>query len=273
MDIEHLSKSQIVLLTLLVSFVTSIATGIVTVSLMDQAPPGIAQTVNRVIERTVEKVAPAGQAAASVVTQQTTVVVKESDLIAQAVERVSPSLVRLYASSEEGVPLLGFAVVLDASGTLAADGSALDSGDVVAQLSDGSRVRAFVTTRDASSGVVFLRTATSTLDEKSPTWSPIAVSNAHSVLGETVVALSGRTAARIAAGIITSFMSGKGDLQIIDTDIATDSIASGSPLIDADGSLIGVSTGVARASSPSGFISASALMLKQEEKTEQKKDL
>ena len=30
MDIEHLTKHQIVLLTLLVSFVTSIATGIVT---------------------------------------------------------------------------------------------------------------------------------------------------------------------------------------------------------------------------------------------------
>ena len=34
MDLEKLNKSQIVLLTLLVSFVTSIATGIVTVALM-----------------------------------------------------------------------------------------------------------------------------------------------------------------------------------------------------------------------------------------------
>src|SRR4029077_18213268 len=54
MDIEKLTKSQIVLLTLLVSFVTSIATGIVTVSLMDQAPPAIAQSVSRIVEHTVE---------------------------------------------------------------------------------------------------------------------------------------------------------------------------------------------------------------------------
>ena len=58
MDIEQLNRTQILLLTLLVSFVTSIATGIVTVSLMGQAPHGITQTVNRIFERTVEKVVP-----------------------------------------------------------------------------------------------------------------------------------------------------------------------------------------------------------------------
>ena len=86
MEIEELSKSQIILLTLLVSFITSIEPGIVTVSLMDQAPPIIAQTVNRVIERTVETVVPKGQTASTVVTQEKTVIVKETDLISQAVK-------------------------------------------------------------------------------------------------------------------------------------------------------------------------------------------
>jgi len=265
MNMEQLSKSQIVLLTLLVTFVTSIATGIVTVSLMDQAPPVVAQTVNRIIERTIQTVAsttPRGQAATTIVTQEKTIVVKESDLISQAVEKVAPSIVRLYTSDVESPAFLGLGVVLDPSGTIVSDAGALgEAAEGMLQRADGSHVRAFVTSRNADLGVVYLATATTTVDGKPAAWTPIAIAQEHPLLGETVIMLAGKTIARIAGGIVTAVTPGADKVpEVIETDIAPDPILAGSPLINTDGSLVGLSTIVSRASAPSGFISGSILM-------------
>ena len=266
MDIEKLTKSQIILLTLLVSFVTSIATGIVTVSLMDQAPPIVAQTVNRVIEHTVETVVPTtGQAATSIVTQQKTVVVNEADLIAQAVQKVSPSIVKLYSRDPDAPQFLGLALVLDSSGRLAADTAALgESADANVALPDGTLVRAFVRSRDAKDGFALLQAATST-GGKPIAWKPADISLSSPTLGESVVALSGKTIARISNGIVTAVIPGNESADVVDTNVSQDSIMSGSPLVTTDGTVLGVSTEVSRASSQSGFISAGVLVAKPTE--------
>lgn len=264
MDIEQLSKSQTVLLTLLVSFITSIATGIVTVSLMDQAPPAIAQTVNRVIERTVEAAAPVAQTASTVVTQQKTVVVQESDLVAQAVASVSPAVVRLYTSdggAGTAPTFLGLGVVLDASGTVATDAGALgESADANIILPDGTSVRAFVTSRDTLAEIAYLTPATST-EQKPVSWHAAPIGTKTPVLGQSVVALSGETVARIGDGLISAITPGVSGATsgLIDTDIPDSAVMPGSPLIDTNGNVIGISTGASRASSPSGFVPAAAL--------------
>lgn len=56
MNIEDLSKSQLLLLMVLVNFIVSIATGVLTVSLLDQSSPTVTRTINQLVERTVETV-------------------------------------------------------------------------------------------------------------------------------------------------------------------------------------------------------------------------
>jgi len=262
MDIEQLSRSQTVLLTLLVSFVTSIATGIVTVSLMDQAPPVVAQTVNRVIERTVQQVVP-DQSAAAATTQTKTVVVNESDLISQAVDRTTRSIVRVYSNDTQPV-FLGLGVVVEASGTVATDASILSSsGDALVELPNSSYVHASITTRDSVNGVAYLAPATTTTEGKTPIWTPVSLASQNPTLGEAVVALSGNTVARVADGIITSVIPNSdptGLQSVVDTSISASSIMSGSPLIDTDGNLIGLSTGSSQTVSSSGFVPTSILI-------------
>ncbi len=132
MDIEKLTKQQIVLVTLLVSFVTSIATGIVTVALMDQAPPGVTQTINQVVERTVERVVtpPTTGNSAAVITKET-IVVKEDDKIVSAIEKNKNSIARIYTNSNDPSDrlLIGLGTVVSKDGLIV-------TGDVFADTSE-----------------------------------------------------------------------------------------------------------------------------------------
>ena len=87
MDIKDLNKTQLILLAVLLSFVTSIATGITTVTLMQQAPKSITTPINRVVQQTIEKIQ---QVEGKTVTQ--TVVVKEEDLVVDAIAKNKSSI-------------------------------------------------------------------------------------------------------------------------------------------------------------------------------------
>ena len=82
MDVKELNKSQLILLAILLSFITSIATGIVTVTLLQQAPISVTTPINRVVQQTVEKIT---QIEGKPTVQ--TVVVKEEDLVVDAIAK------------------------------------------------------------------------------------------------------------------------------------------------------------------------------------------
>ncbi len=261
MDIEELSKSQIVLLVLLVSFVTSMATGIVTVSLMDQAPPSVAQTVDRVIQQTIKEVATPDQTASAAIAAPLTktVIMDESDEIAGAVQKTAPSVVRLFSS--DGTTFLGMGVVLDTSGTVVTDTAAVgDASGVSLLLSGGEMLQAAVTTRDAQNGLALLSVATSSESTSTPAWVPVGMPAAAPALGETVVLLSGQSTPWVGSGLVSSIVpASSGSVALVNTDISGDNVLYGSPLVDTSGDLVGVSTQVSRASSGSAYIPVSAV--------------
>jgi hypothetical protein len=265
MDLEKLNKSQVVLLTLLVSFVTSIATGIVTVALMEQAPPAITQTVNRVVERTIEKVAPESLAASAASPE--TVIVRESDLLASAIQRVSPSVVRLFTpgrdeAGNDAQLFIGLAIVADANGVLIADAGTPD-GTLTALRSDGVSVPVNVIARPSGSNLIRLQAATTNEKNEKISWKPVTFAQKEASLGASVVTIGGRTSVKIGKGVIigTSAYGNDNPSGIIETDIPADSFAAGSPLIDADGAVIGIATRESRAAALGGFLASSAIVL------------
>lgn len=82
MDVKELNKSQLILLAILLSFITSIATGIVTVTLLQQAPVSVTTPINRVVQQTVEKIT---QIEGKPTVQ--TVIIKEEDLVVDAIAK------------------------------------------------------------------------------------------------------------------------------------------------------------------------------------------
>jgi len=93
---ENLTKTQFVSLVILVSFITSLVTGIVTVTLVNQAPPLMTQTINKVIEKVMPKEIQNQISAPLILNQQ--------DLIVNIVKNVSSAVVSVVATKD--IPII-----------------------------------------------------------------------------------------------------------------------------------------------------------------------
>ncbi len=263
MNIEELTKTQLILLTLLVAFVTSIATGIVTASLLQEAPQTLTQTINRVVERTVERVVPDTSTAAATVAKEkeTTVVVKEDDLVTSAIAKNSASLVRLTRHIPNGgteeFSFAAIGVILTKDGLVATDDAQISAGgSYIALLPDGTQVNAKVVTEGAGPIALLSLDMTSATTTK---LTPITIGGSDSLkLGQSIVGLSGRERTTVATGIISGIISGKGGTPaFIETTVG--GLAAGAPVINVFGDVVGLSTGNSREHDPSTFTPGSVI--------------
>ena len=244
MDIEHLTKHQIVLLAFLVGFVTSIATGIVTVSLMDQAPPSVTRTINQIVERTVEKVVPAvvpasqGAAAATTVIKETTVVVKNDDLVAQSISSVQKGIVRIISLNDRSV-LVARGVVVDANGIVLSDRGSLEPLGTInfeAILPGGEHVPAVMRIPIGTSTIAVLDLQMASSSGKVAVV-PIAQAGKLQ-LGGSIIRIGGSGSDTVGTGVIAKLPDSHSGL-VQATVVST---TPGSIIINSFGELIGITT-------------------------------
>ena len=270
---EELTKTQIVLLTLLVSFVTSIATGIVTVALVDQSSQGVGQTIQTVVQRTIETVIPSaapdeekGKTVSSIVTTSPTTIPapSEAELIVQAVAKNSASLVRIKkANADPSEAFVALGVVVSAKGVLVTDhGLALSSfTKYVGVLSSGKEVPLTnIDIRATGTNVAIFRFTPPVGDNISV--ATLGDSNKLN-LGQKVVSLSGADKDTVVTGIIANFDKNGTTTSkaLLSTDFDTSTKSYGSILFNLAGEIVGMKTAV---SSAAGFSFQAINVLKEE---------
>lgn len=238
---EQLSKQQLVLLALLVSFVTSLATGIFTVSLMDQAPQGVVQTINQVVEHMVTP-----QNAS--VTQATQV--PNEDKVPIATAQVSKSIVGLRSTNTDTI--IGLGLVVSKNGIIIADKSTLSQlVGYEAVFADGSHVPMTLLQSQINGDVAFLGPT----GAASTTFTAITFGKLPRI-GQralTLVRSDGRL--RLSQGIISSTdvssINPDGSQPArIDTDISENNVMLGSPIFNSEGEVMGMTTHAVSIDSP-----------------------
>ncbi len=244
MDLEQLTKHQIILLTLLVSFITSIATGIVTVSLMDQAPPQITRTINQVVQQTVEKVVPMQSTSTPIVVQKSPM---QGDLIAQAVSDVRRGIIRITARGDS--KLIARGVIISSKGVALTDRDALvNSGATLfdAILFSGQRV-ALTVQPGGTNGIDIVNVSVGTSTE----FRAVALANFSKLaLGQSVIRISGVGLDTAGEGIISLIPSDSSQTGPVFIETNISSITLGSILLTVSGQVIGLSTTRSQAQGP-----------------------
>ena len=236
---EDLTKHQLILITLLITFVTSIATGIITFTLLSEAPVEVTQTINRVVEKTIQQVVPT-QGQPEKVT--TTVVVSEEDRILDTIAKNEKSIVRLKTTGSDGSEVVaGLGVVINTDGVIVADLRSFNMTSSFSILfSDGKTYPVGKIFADTVNGLLFMKTNVS--QDAKYTFYPSTFGNSNNLkIGQTLVAISGRDSNSASIGRVfqLKFAEDKKTVAGIVSDIKISKSHFGSPALSLNGEIIG----------------------------------
>ncbi|MHB1316863.1 MAG: S1 family peptidase [Minisyncoccota bacterium] len=272
---EDLNKNQLILLVLLVTFVTSIGTGIITVSLLMEAPIEVTNTINRVVEKTIETVGPVqtivtGGTSKDKEVQIQTVVVKEEDQVIGSIEKNTKAVVRIREKNDsvEVNNFYGLGVVVSKSGIIATDKKNISEVmDYVAMMSDGTEIPLVSIYADKKSNIGFFMAKPT----KPYTFSFVTFSSGDPKLGQSAVVIGGNSSNAISVGRVTALslkdldsVSGTKYLASFTTDVSPVDGVYGGPVFSLSGELLGLSISELSSSKiyiPAALVKKEALLL------------
>ena len=264
MNMEGLTKTQIVLLVLLVSFVTSLATGIVTVTLVNQAPQPITHTINKVVEKLVPKEVPVKEKMVIFSNEENLVkiikdaslavvsvaAVKKEDLTATTTPTLSRSSDQSVGAGKKFMPT-GSGFFVSKEGIVLTNRHIVEDEtlEYVVMTSDGNTYPAAIISRSPSQDVAVLKV-------EGNNFNFILLGDSKNInVGQTTVAMgsdSGEFQNTVSVGVVSglnklaavlnSVSVPEDSVALIQIDAATNPGNSGGPLIDLNGRAIGINT-------------------------------
>jgi len=239
---EDLSKHQLILLVILITFVTSIATGIITFTLLSEAPVEVTQQINRVVEKTIERVVTEPGKPDKVVT---TVVVNEEDRVLEAIAKNEKSIVRIRTIGADGTEVFsGFGILISSDGTMVSDARSYNANSSYTLLFyDGKSYPAGKIYLNSESGLVFIKTNIPKEEISKYTFYPAVFGNSDLLkIGQSLVALSGRDSNAVSIGRVRqlNFAVDKATVLGINSDISVGRITPGGPALSLSGEIVGI---------------------------------
>ncbi len=240
---EDLTKHQLILLVLLVTFITSIGTSIISFSLLQEAPVEVTQTINRVVERTIEKVVTEpGETQTQKVIE--TVVVSEEDRVVEAIAKNEKSVVRLRTPGADGTPVVsGMGIVVSENGTVMVDSRSYNSSVTYSiEYHDGKVYQIGKVQIRNAEGLVFIKPLVPADESPKHVFYPASFGDSDSLkIGQTIVALGGRDSNTVSMGRIKQLETNtQKKIIAVVSDILTGRALPGSSIVNLSGEIVGI---------------------------------
>lgn len=242
---EDLTKHQLILLVLLITFITSIGTSIISFSLLQEAPVEVTQTINRVVEKTIERVVTEpGETKTQTEKVIETVVVSEEDRVVEAISKNEKSIVRLRTPGADGTSVIsGMGVVVSADGTIMVDSRSYNSSFPYSiEYYDGKVYQIGKVEIRSKDGLVFIKPSVPEGENPKYTFHAATLGDSNSLkIGQTIVALGGRESNSVSMGRVKQFETNnqKTVLAIV-SDIVSGRSLPGSPILSLSGEIMGI---------------------------------